>query len=327
MSRQLRIQFPGGTYHVTCRGNERRPTFYSDVDRIHFLELLGDAVDRFQWILTAYVLMSNHFHFVMELTSENLSRGMHWLNLKYAQWFNRSHKRVGHLFQGRPDIRLVDKENYLLRVLRYNVLNPVRAHMVRSPADYEWSSYRATAGLTAPPSWLATDDVLSLFGRERAVAQWEYRKFVSGGLTDSPWDDLVGDLYLGKDPWLSEVRDRVEGKPRPDAHTIAQRTVGQERTMTDVVTSVSDGLTMNADWIRTGHGGMARLLSAWMGRYEADLTLAQIAAGLRVRSASNVSEMIRRCDQMLGRDKNLRDDLDRCREALYTTWKTARPQM
>ena len=290
--------------------------FYTDADRNRFLDLLGATVDQFHWILMAYVLMSNHYHFVIELTASNFSKGIKWLNQKYAQYFNRAHERVGHLMQGRPDARLIDKETYMLRVLRYNVLNPVRAHIVRSPADYDWSSYRATAGLAPSPSWLAVDEVLKFFGRERKAAQREYRQFVHAGITDNPWEDIEGDIYLGEEEWLEEMRDKVQVKLRDSEHPRAQRHV-VELTMTDVIDSVSLGLNTNADWLRTGHGGNGRMLAAWLGKYNAELTLSQIAAGLRIRSASQASRLIARCDRLMTDDANLQLALDRCLNALH----------
>src|ERR1700730_3741621 len=136
MSRPLRLEFPGSLWHITVRGNCRQDIFLDDHDRNRFLEMLGACVDRYDWILYAYVLMSNHFHLVLQLTCETLSRGMQWLDSKYAQAFNRRHKRVGHLYQGRFDGRLVEKETYFLEVLRYDALNPVRAGMVARPDDY-----------------------------------------------------------------------------------------------------------------------------------------------------------------------------------------------
>src|SRR6478609_7062657 len=115
MSRPLRLEFPGSLWHITARGNERRPTFYDDTDRAKFLDLLGETVRRFRLILTAYALMLNHYHLLVELTAQDtLSRGLHWLNGRYAQWFNRKYARVGHLFQGRFGGCLIDKETYFL---------------------------------------------------------------------------------------------------------------------------------------------------------------------------------------------------------------------
>jgi REP element-mobilizing transposase RayT len=97
MARPLRIERPGVWYHVTARGNERRPIYRDDRDRRHFCELLGEAVGNFGLVLHAYVLMENHFHLLLETPEANLSRAMQWLNVSYSVWFNRRHDRVGHL--------------------------------------------------------------------------------------------------------------------------------------------------------------------------------------------------------------------------------------
>src|SRR3954454_8000847 len=111
MSRPLRIEYPGSFWHITQRGNERRPTFDDDIDRRRMLELLGEAACRFNWIVTAYALMTDQYHLVLELNEvDTLSRGLKWLNGTYAQYFNRRHERVGHLFQGRFKSFLIDKE-------------------------------------------------------------------------------------------------------------------------------------------------------------------------------------------------------------------------
>jgi REP element-mobilizing transposase RayT len=123
MARPLRIEFAGAVYHVTSRGNERRPTFRTNQDRLTFLRFLGETVERFGWSLTAWVLMTNHFHLVIRTAEPNLSRGMQWLNGRYAGWFNRTHHRSGHLFQGRFHAFLIyafvnNEEGYLTATLR-----------------------------------------------------------------------------------------------------------------------------------------------------------------------------------------------------------------
>jgi putative transposase len=123
MARPLRIEFAGAVYHVTSRGNERRPIFRTNHDRLTFLRFLGETVERFGWSITAWVLMANHYHLVIRTPEPNLSRGMHWLNGRYAGWFNRTHQRSGHLFQGRFHAFLIDEEAYLAEVIRYVVLS------------------------------------------------------------------------------------------------------------------------------------------------------------------------------------------------------------
>jgi putative transposase len=111
MARPLRIEIPGGWYHITARGNERKTPFRTDRDRLHFLELLSELVERFNWRLHSYVLIDNHYHLQVETPEANLSEGMRWLNVSYSVWFNRRHQRVGHLFQGRFKATVVEPES------------------------------------------------------------------------------------------------------------------------------------------------------------------------------------------------------------------------
>lgn len=132
MARPLRIEFVGGLYHITSRGNARQHIYFDNRDRTTFLELIDKTRTRFNWYIHAYCLMSNHYHLLIETGTPTLAKGMKLLNGSYTQYFNRKHRRVGHLFQGRYKAILVDKESYLLELARYIVLNPVRASMVRS---------------------------------------------------------------------------------------------------------------------------------------------------------------------------------------------------
>ena len=135
MSRPLRIEFPGAIYHVTSRGDRREPIFDDDQDREAFLDVVGTALERFDACALAYCLMGNHYHLVLHTRSANLSRLMRQINGVYTQTYNRRHRKVGHLFQGRFKAILVDENAYLLEVCRYVDLNPVRARMVPHPAD------------------------------------------------------------------------------------------------------------------------------------------------------------------------------------------------
>lgn len=126
MARALRIERVGGRYHVTSRGNERRTIYRDDTDRFHFLELLSEMPERFGSVLHAYVLMDNHFHLLIETPEANLSRSMQWLGVSYSMWFNKRHRRAGHLFQGRFKACIVEDDHGWQQVARYVHLNPVR---------------------------------------------------------------------------------------------------------------------------------------------------------------------------------------------------------
>jgi REP element-mobilizing transposase RayT len=179
MARPLRIQAPGLTYHVTARGNNRMEIFLDDVDRRRFLRVLARVVLHFGLRCHAYCLMTNHFHLAVTTADANLSRAIKQLNGEYAQWWNRRHRRVGHVFQSRFGAQIVQDGRYLLNVCRYVVLNPVRARLVQGPAHWRWSSYCATAGVIRAPSWLHCEALLEhISNGHPAKACRRYREFV-----------------------------------------------------------------------------------------------------------------------------------------------------
>jgi hypothetical protein len=154
--------------------------------------------------------MGNHYHLLIETPDSNLSQGMRHFNGVYTQRFNRRHGRVGHVFQGRYQAILVQKDSYLLELARYIVLNPVRAHLVRGVKDWPWSSYRATAGLTEAPDWLETAWILSAFGQRKSQALKRYRAFVAEGKNQpSPWGQLKNQIYLGSDAFVDKMQSRL----------------------------------------------------------------------------------------------------------------------
>jgi len=204
MSRPLRLEFSGALYHVTSRGNERKPIYREEKDFELFFDILGEACERFNWVVHAYCLMTNHYHLLVETPDANLSKGMRHLNGVYTQKFNRLYKRVGHLFQGRYKAILVQKEAYLLELSRYIVLNPVRAKgLVDSPDEWPWSSYLATIGQVENPKWLAVDALLRSFSNKRQQAVSRYVEFVQQGKGVKVWDQLKSQVFLGNDEFVN----------------------------------------------------------------------------------------------------------------------------
>ena len=155
---------PGLVRHVMARGNGRMSIFLDDTDYRQFVHLLGDVVEDLEIQCWNYCVMPNHFHATLCPTLPNLSEALRRINGRYAQWWNRRHARVGHVFQGRFKDQIVQREGYLAALCRYVALNPVRAGLVERPGDWEWSSYAATAGQCPSPSFLAVDSVLRQFG-------------------------------------------------------------------------------------------------------------------------------------------------------------------
>lgn len=207
MARPLRIELAGGLYHVTSRGDRREDIFLGDADRLAWLELFDQTCHRFNWVCHAWCLMGNHYHIVVETVEGNLAQGMRHLNGVYTQTFNRTHHRVGHVFQGRYKAIIVEKDGYLLELARYVVLNPLRARMVKDVADWPWSSYAAMTGRQAAPDWLQTDWILGQFSAQRRRAINLYVDFVRAGVgLPSVWDQLSGQVYLGSEPFIKRMQ-------------------------------------------------------------------------------------------------------------------------
>ena len=218
MARPLRIEFPGGLYHVTSRGDRREAIFLCDADRNYWLDLLGQVCTRHNWLCHAYCLMDNHFHMVVETIDGNLSAGMRQLNGVYTQWHNRSHNRVGHVFQGRFKAIIVQREAYLLELARYVVLNPVRAGICDLPGDWPWSSYHAMLGRVVPPRWLQVQWLMSQFGNNPQAAVAAYVDHVRAGVNlPSLWKQLQGQLYLGDAEFAEALGEKIGTRLSSDA--------------------------------------------------------------------------------------------------------------
>jgi putative transposase len=180
MPRPLRPEVLDGFFHVAQRGVNRCAIFRATQDRLLFVTLLEAAVQRFEWILFAYCLMTNHFHLLVTTPDPNVSAGMQYLNGRYCQWFNWRHGYEGHVVERRFFSDLVESDEQLLAVARYIVLNPVRAGLCRSASAWRWSSYRAMVSrrvsLPRISRWL-----LRLFGDELAEARERFAAFVRAG--------------------------------------------------------------------------------------------------------------------------------------------------
>ena len=177
MPRTARLELPGIPMHVTQRGVNRCAIFLNDDHRHHFRRLLREAGRKHTVAIHAFVLMDNHVHLLLSAPQVgSISRAMRLAGQAYVQAFNQRHGRTGTLWQGRFKSSLVDSERYLLTVIRYIELNPVRAALVARPEDYRWSSVHSHLALTQDPSWTPHQSYLALgatsISRAEAYRQW-----------------------------------------------------------------------------------------------------------------------------------------------------------
>ncbi len=229
MTRPLRIEYPGGLYHVMSRGNARQDIYRDDQDRRAFLKNLEHCVTLHNVICHAYCLMNDHYHLLLETPDGNLSRAMRDINGNYTQYFNTRHDRIGHVLQGRYKAYVIEKELYLMEVVRYIVNNPVKAKMIHHAQEWEWSSYRATAGLVPSPAWLETRFTLELFSEKRSEAQKSYADFVHTGMNEtSPYHDVREGVILGSPQFVDWIWDtQTHGSENMKEIPRSQRIVGR----------------------------------------------------------------------------------------------------
>ena len=305
MARPLRIEFPGALYHVMSRGNERKPIARDDLDREKRLDWLRRTVETYGWRLHAFALMRNHDHLFVETPEANLSAGMQYLNGSYTSYFNRRHRRWGHLFQGRFKGHLIEEDGYFLEVSRYIHLNPVRAKAVARPENYRWSSYPGYIRAARTVPWVTYARVLGEFGRTATTARRAYARFVRAGVDEpppSPFAGALGGLLVGSERFVTRMRgllrDRPDDdalpelaplKPRPALEKIAETAAahfGQDASLWQPGRRVDDA---------------SRAVAAYLARRHFGYAAADVAAALGYRGHGGVHNAVARVEA--GNDK------------------------
>jgi REP element-mobilizing transposase RayT len=162
-----------------ARGNGRMRIFFDECDYRKFFYVLADVLDTYDIECWDVCAMTNHFHLALWPNHPNISQAMQHLNGEFAGWWNREHRTVGHVYQGRFKAQIVQDDDYVRTLTRYIALNPVRAGLVTAPEAWPWSSYRHIAGLAPAPPYLMPDRVLARFGPgELDVVRQRYRNHI-----------------------------------------------------------------------------------------------------------------------------------------------------
>jgi putative transposase len=241
MARSLRILYPDAFYHITARGNEKKAVFRNTKDRERFRSYLESAAERYAAVIHTYCLLDNHYHLFLQTPAANLPQIMRHINGAYTTFFNKKHDRSGHLFQGRYKAILVEADEYAMELSRYIHLNPVRAGLVDSPAQYRWSSYAAYVGDEKPPGWLTTDFLWGFFGKSPSESKRRYRLFVNslvGNEYSNPLRNVIGSSMLGKPDFVKEITRRFVSERKPDRDLPALRQLALKPSLEEILESV-----------------------------------------------------------------------------------------
>ena len=309
MVRPLRIEYPGALYHITDRGNERKEIFRDDVDRRRLIRYLAEAIEKFSLKIHAFCLMENHYHLEVETSRGNLSQTMHWLKTAYTVFFNKRHRRNGHLFQGRYHAALVEKESHLMALTRYIHLNPVRAGIVERPEDYFWSSYRDYIRSMQQWEWLETGWTLDQCGGMNAAGRRCYRQFVEEGIHENapdPMQESTGSVLLGSSrfvEWIQECILNLREDPPAVLETKKIRKIPLER----IIQVVSGTMSVSEQMIRARWclSNDARDISVYLAHKYCEVTNVRIGRELGGLSGAHVGYILKKVKKRLSRDREL----------------------
>jgi len=284
MARKPRLFFPGAVYHVILRGNAGQDIFYRDKDYLRFYFYVEEGRERFKCLIHAFCLMRNHVHLVLQIGEISISRVLQNLSQRYTGWVNRQKRRTGHLFQGRYKAILIDADRYLLALVRYIHLNPVRAGITRVPEDYRWSSHRAYLA-REQLSWLTTSMVLSQLSTASSVARRKFQAFVLEGLKEGRREDfykgVVDARILGDESFMDDVL------------TTTRQAVGRQCTLEEVLKAVSQIYRVQVEELlapgKQRRAFEARAMVCWLVREASHLSLTELSRRLN-REVSSLSQ-------------------------------------
>jgi REP-associated tyrosine transposase len=236
MARRPRVFASGLLYHVVVRGNQRRKTFRSDDDYKAYLERLEKYRAKFHVRIYAYCLMPNHVHLLLETGSTPLAKFVQGLQQSYTQYFNRSYRKVGHLFQGRYKAIICDKDKYLLALVRYIHLNPMRAGLAKRPERYAHSGHRSYLG-NGRPKIIEAGPILKLLGGKKA-----YEDFVLEGMSErhnNKYYTVEDQRFLGEEGFGEKISREAgveeERKPKKSIETVFKEIARKLETTPDLL--------------------------------------------------------------------------------------------
>jgi REP element-mobilizing transposase RayT len=302
---------PGYSYHIIARGNERKNIFRDEIDRKKFIKIVGEAAEEFQFVVLSYVLMSNHYHFLIEIKLPNISQAMQLINASYTTYFNRKYKRSGHLLQGRFEAILVEHGQNLLYVTAYIHLNPARAGMVEQVIEYPWSSYRQYTG-GVDKGIAVPEIILQRLSENRVEAVRKYEEYIKTTAMESPDNAkkrVYGEYIMGSESFVRGIKLLLKGKKLSQgiAGRKKLRKVYDENLITEAVKKhyeTGDELLYNKSRWEKGKSVLMYLL-----KRDGGMTFAAIARKLGDRDSSGVGRMYKKMIIENNRETDIKKDI------------------
>ena len=309
MSRPLRIQYPDAWYHLMNRGRRREEIYTDKHDYMGFIELLKEATEMFNVCVSAYCLMSNHYHLLIQTPDANLSRCMRHINGVYTQRFNRRHGHDGPLFRGRYKSILIDQDSYLLELIRYIHRNPFESGLEKAFGQYPWSSHKGYLSNAKKWDWLHKEFILSIFSKDRNSGIKRYKEFVLKGNSE----DIAGIFgrirvpsVLGDERFIKRVKERFfnakTDKEVPQSKSLAP-------SFAEIRSAVCKFYRIDEKEILVSKRGVAnepRKIAIHLARRISRESLDEIAKAFNVGAYSSVSSVVNRTDSQLRTESRLK---------------------
>lgn len=339
MPRSKRIEYPGACYHTMCRGNNGQETFLDDDGRRLFLATLSEACEQTGWMIHAYVLMSNHYHLLMETPEANLVAGMKWFQGSYTQRFNSMFKRRGHLYQGRYKSIPIQTDprdgglEYFRQVSTYIHLNPFRAKLCGEGTSeklesYKWSSYPAyLKPQRRCPQWLVQDKVMKTWGidkvqpgagavyRQRIERVMKFEQDPDAGRRGEFEKQIKRGWYIGSSAFQKRLTEKLERLGTGDnyrggqkrAHNEAMAETYLKTALTELKLKEEDLLSMKANQPE-------KQAIAWLLKTSTTVSGVWLSQRLNLGHASNISRALKKFREGESKEiKTLKQKMTKCK--------------
>jgi len=313
MARPLRIEYPGAWYHIMNRGRRGERVFQDARDRQAFVELLEKISEMFKVGVTAYCLMPNHFHLLIQTPEGNLTRCMRHLGGVYTQLYNRRHGQDGQLFRGRYKAILIEENEYLLGLVHYIHHNPLKAGLAARLKDYPWTSHHGYLSSSDTWAWLNVRPVLSRFSDDPVKARQGYRQYMARG-GDEELEGIFSrkklPAVLGNQEFVQKIKDCFfpsKSAPEvPDSRFLAP-------SAPEVTAAVCEAYGIREEelhWTRRGFTNEPRNVAVYLLRTLCGKTLPEIGALFSIRNYSTVSSILARVNKQLAVDDDFKSRLE-----------------
>jgi len=319
MSRPLRIEYPDAWYHVMNRGRRAETIFSDKEDFQMFIEVLKEASALWNLRISAYCLMPNHYHLLVQTPDANIARCMRHINGIYTQRYNRRHGCDGPLLRGRYKSILVSADSYLLQLVRYIHRNPVKAKIVPSLNEYQWSSHRGYLSISKKWDWIYKEFIFRLITNQKRKRIKRYREFlaitddndISNIIEGKKWPAILGDKKFTD--WVKgqyyAIKDNEEITQTKDLSPEPEKIID---TICGFYAVTPDDLYK----VKRGEFNEPRNVSIYLTRKLRRETLKDIGARFRMEKYSSVSSVIERLKKQLQKDKKLRERVDKLQKMI-----------